>query len=224
MGIITVEKADHLFWLGRYAERVYELINVYSRGYDVLIDLEEGYYKKLCERLDIPNIYKSSEDFIQRYAYDSEDPNSIISNLNRAYDNALVMRDEIGTETMAYIQMAVYDLEAAALNKAPMIRLQKAIDNLFAFWGCVEDQIDNLQMRGIMQFGHRIERLDMGLRLNRERDDLRRCFNRMIIPLYDSALKYNEEALNELNEILFDDEKPIDNKAALRCLYRIMYV
>ena len=29
MGIISVEKSDHLFWLGRYVERVFTTLNTF---------------------------------------------------------------------------------------------------------------------------------------------------------------------------------------------------
>ena len=29
MGIISIEKADHLYWLGRYTERVYTILRVF---------------------------------------------------------------------------------------------------------------------------------------------------------------------------------------------------
>ena len=34
MGIISIEKADHLYWLGRYAERVYTTLRVFFHIYD----------------------------------------------------------------------------------------------------------------------------------------------------------------------------------------------
>ena len=37
----------------------------------------------------------------------SRNPDSIISNLNRAYDNAIVLRESIGSETLSYIQLSL---------------------------------------------------------------------------------------------------------------------
>ena len=91
MGIITIDKMDHLFWLGRYIERVNTTLKAYFDVFDKMIDMDENYYKKICSEIGIPNIYTSKTDFISRYAYDPTDPNSIISNLKRAYDNAIVM-------------------------------------------------------------------------------------------------------------------------------------
>ncbi len=222
MGIITVEKADHLYWLGRYSERVYTTLKLYCDGYDSMIDLDDNYYKKICELLDIPNIYSSKEDFITRYGYDKGDPNSILSNLLRAYDNAIVMRDEIGTETLAYIQMAVYGLEAAAASHAPMMRIQKVVDNLLAFWGCVDDQIDGRCVRGVMKFGKRVERLDLYLRFRRGQSELHRGYMRLVPRAKESGMPYNVEALEKLKGII--DAPVVDYDAALVQLGQILNV
>ena len=38
MGPVTLSKQNRLFWLGRYAERVYTTIQVLMQDYDSLID------------------------------------------------------------------------------------------------------------------------------------------------------------------------------------------
>ena len=113
MGIISLEQTDGLYWLGRYSERVYTTIRLYSRSYDRMLDENAGGYEEFCRDLDIPNIYQSSEDFKTRYPFDKEDPNSIMSNLLRAYDNAIVLRETIGSETLSYIQLAIYEMNKA---------------------------------------------------------------------------------------------------------------
>ena len=96
MGIISVEQTDHLYWLGRYTERVYTTIRVYSRSFDTMIDEVTDSYQKWCQLVDIPDIYGSKDVFRKKYPFDAENPDSIISNLNRAYDNAIVLRESIG--------------------------------------------------------------------------------------------------------------------------------
>ena len=222
MGTITLEKADHLYWLGRYAERVYTTLKLYCDGYDSMIDMDDHYHEKLCELLDIPDIYASKEDFISRYGYDRSDPNSIISNLIRAYDNAVVMRDEIGTETLAYIQMALYSLESAAVSAAPMMKIQKVVDNLLAFWGCVDDQIDSYCIRSVMKFGKRVERLDLYLRFRRSPSEIRRNYRRMLPRARESGMACSEAAMRELKRLIEAPE--IDYDAALQQLCRILDV
>ena len=44
MGIISMEKVDHLYWLGRYTERVYTTLRVFFHIYDKMIEQPEGLY------------------------------------------------------------------------------------------------------------------------------------------------------------------------------------
>lgn len=67
--IVKVEKVDYLLWLGRYMERTYTTINLFKKDYDEMIDHLDDSYKDFCIRLQIPNIYTSKEDFIERYAF-----------------------------------------------------------------------------------------------------------------------------------------------------------
>lgn len=80
-----------------------------------------------------------SENFIQRYCFDADDMNSIYSNLMCAYDNGITLRESIGSETLSYIQLAVYELNKARVSQSPLIELQKVMDNILAFWGIADD-------------------------------------------------------------------------------------
>ena len=191
MGIISVEQADHLFWLGRYTERVYSTLRIFSRRFDILIDGVEDSYAEFCKSIDIPNIYADKADFIKNYPFDANNPDSIISNLNRAYDNAITLRESIGSEALAFIQLAIYEMNKAAVSKSPMIELQKVTDNLLAFYGTVDDQIDSENIRNIIKAGKRIERIDIYARLGVNRSELQREINRMIPRVERSGLDYD---------------------------------
>lgn len=117
MGIISVEHTNQLFWLGRYSERVYTTLNIFADRFDSMIDLDTDKYEEFCLLQEIPNIYTSKEDFASRYCFDERDPNSVYSNLIRAYDNAIVLREEIGSLTLSYIQLAVYGTVAFVHNE-----------------------------------------------------------------------------------------------------------
>lgn len=99
---------------------------------------------------DEPLVWKSG---LTRF---SRNPDSIFSNLNRAYDNAIVLREEIGSEALSYIQLAIYDMNKASVSKAPLIHFQSVIDNLLAFWGIADDKIDSEQTRNIIKTGNRL--------------------------------------------------------------------
>ncbi len=202
MGIISLEQADRLYWLGRYTERVYTTLNIFEKSFDELIDGIADSYGEFCKSIDIPNIYESKADFVKRYPFDPSNTDSIISNLNRAYDNAIVLRESIGSEALSFIQLALYEMNKAANSKAPVIELQKVNDNLLAFYGIVDDQIDSENIRNIIKAGKRIERIDIYARLGSEKKELKREINRMIPRVERSGLKYDMNKLNEIKELI----------------------
>ena len=202
MGIISVEQVDHLYWLGRYTERVYTTLKIYSESFDRMIDESEDSYQKYCDSLDIPNIYESKEDFLKRYPFDISVPDSIISNLNRAYDNAIVLRETIGSEALSYIQLSIYAMNNAARSSSPLIELQQVTDDLLSFWGIVDDQIDGEQIRNIIKAGKRIERIDLYARLELDRRRLEREVHRMVPRVLRSGMKYDEAALSRVSTLI----------------------
>lgn len=202
MGIFSVEQTDRLFWLGRYSERVYTTLRLYSESFDRLIDMDSYDYAEFCRRLDIPDVYGSKEKFKESYPFDEEDTNSILSNLLRAYDNAIVLREEIGSETLSYIQLAIYDMQKARISRAPLIEMQSVIDNLLAFWGIADDIIDSEQTRNIIKAGKRVERVDLFGRLQLPAANITREVHRLIPRIERSGIRYHEEGLERLKNLV----------------------
>ena len=205
MGIISIDQVDHLYWLGRYTERVYTTLMIFAKNFDLMIDADNGIYQNFCVSLDIPDIYQSKEDFIRRYAFDDSVPDSIISNLNRAYDNAIVLRETIGSDALSYVQLSIYAMNNAAKSNSPLIELQQVMDDLLSFWGIVDDQIDADQIRNIIKAGKRIERIDLYARLEIERSRLEREVCRMIPRVLRSGMKYNENSLNAVSSLILEE-------------------
>lgn len=201
MGIISVEQASRLYWLGRYTERAYTTIRMFFNSYDRMIDEERESYTAFCNSIDIPDIYQSKEDFLKRYPFDAENPDSIISNLNRAYDNAIVLRESISTEALSYIQLAIYEMNKAAKSSAPLFELQRVLDDILAFWGIIDDRIDSEETRNIIKAGKRIERIDLYARLGAGKTEIRREVHRMIPRVTKSGLPYQEDKFKNVIEL-----------------------
>ncbi|MBR2177112.1 MAG: alpha-E domain-containing protein [Clostridia bacterium] len=206
MGIITIDKSDHLFWLGRYTERVHTTLKYFLKTADLMIDSDPDSYAVFCKKIGIADIYGSSESFRKKYPFDESDSNSIISSLHRAYDNAIVMRDYIGTETMAYIQLAIDDIKNAEKSNSTIAALILVIDHILAFWGCVNDMIDDEQIRNIIKLGQGIERLDLYLSLDSSAYDIKRAYKRMKGFLKKSGLRYDESILYTIDNMLSESE------------------
>ncbi len=222
MGIKSVVNADRLYWLGRYSERVYTTLKLFARSFDQLIEQVGGDHAAFCASLDIPNIYTDGDDFIARYAFDPENPNSIISNLNRAYDNAIELREEIGSETLAYIQLAVYGMNRARNSDAPLIEFQKVSDDILAFWGIVDDQIDDENTRNIIKVGKRVERLDLYARLRMDRVAMDREVCRLAGRIDRCDLRYRRESISNLRALMRAEQ--LDYAAIIRETERILEV
>ena len=202
MGIISVDRADRLFWLGRYTERVYTTIRLYSDSFDELIDGIADNYVDFCKMIDIPDVYGSKEVFEEKYPFDEMNTDSIMSYLVRAYDNAIELRDEIGSEVLSYIQLAIYAMNKAKISNAPLIELQYVIDNLLAFWGIVDDDIDSEMTRNMIKVGRRIERIDLYGRLHHTQKELIRQVARLIPRVERSGLAYDRDNLMLLKTIV----------------------
>ncbi len=162
---ISADQADRLFWLGRYVERVYSTLRVFNRALDRMLDQNGSDYVEFCRRLSISCPYDGPEDFVRRYLFDASNPDSIASSLSHAYDNAIVMRNFITTETMAYIQLALDSLEAGGAAESAFLETQRISDFLLAFWGSVDDRVASLERRDLLKTGKYAERLDLMLRL-----------------------------------------------------------
>lgn len=212
MGSISLEKINGLYWMGRYTERVFTTLQVFNKIYDRMIDQDDFAYDEFCHRLTIPNIYTSKEDFIKRYLFDESNPDSLLANMYRAYDNAIIHREDISSEVLAYIHMALDVLKSSKDSLTPLWSLQPLTDDLFAFWGSVEDYVEE-EVRDIMKVGKMVERLDLYLRLDMEYPLVEREFCRLRARVNKLHVEYNKAALEQLSEI-------IDKREALNGPYQ----
>ena len=61
--IISASKANQLYWLGRYQERVYMTLHLMRKCYDQMIDGNPESYHTLREMLDPMHNYPNNEEF-----------------------------------------------------------------------------------------------------------------------------------------------------------------
>lgn len=202
MGIISLDKLDHLYWLGRYTERVYTTLRKFYKIYDSMIEAPEGAYRTYCERLNIPDVYGSNEAFVKKYLYDKDNPDSLYANMSRAYDNAIVLREELRSNVLAYVQMALDVFEMDMRTESPLLELQDVADYILAFWGCAEDYVDNEDCRNIMKCGKLVERLDLYIRLEYHTEDIEREFSKLLYRIHKTPMYYHIENLDKLTDII----------------------
>lgn len=206
MGVISLDRADSLFWLGRYTERVFTTVKVFFDYYDRMIDQNEGAYQKFCMKLSIPDIYGSRENFVKNYILDESNPDSIISNMKRAYDNAIVSRDDVSTESMAYLELCLQAIRKEKGSPAPLLELQSVIDDIYAFWGSIDDCILDEENRNIVKCGRYVERMDLYLRLDYGWASIDKEFAKFANRLERVRIGYNKEKFQLLSALVSQKE------------------
>jgi len=208
MGIVSMNNASRLYWLGRYTERVYTGLKRVKEIYDASVDGREADFAAYCRRLGIPCSYENTGDFCKRYFFDTSNPNSLAASLVYAYDNAIVLRETLTTDTLSYILMSLSAMEKAAGSENPGVELQWVLDDIMAFRGSCEENIDDEDVRAMLKLGASIERVDLYLRLGAGDELLRREFGRLFNRLYKTRLAPDKARLDLLVDSLLDSSKP----------------
>jgi uncharacterized alpha-E superfamily protein len=168
MGIISVEHRGNLYWLGRYAERVYTTLQSFFDHYDITLGKDKNSYQNFLEKLEVEDRYGDYQGFIRGFQFDKADQNSISSAFHNAYDNALVIRNSIGSEALAYIQLAMDVFHSTRDTKNLRLALIPVMDYLLAFWGSIDDKLSDGEARTIIKGGKLVERLDLYFRFEYE--------------------------------------------------------
>ena len=159
--LISATKANSLYWLGRYEERVYITLHLLRKCYDKMIDGELEEYSIFWTRLDANGIYQSSEEFTFGMMYDEDNIASV----------------------MAALEMSVALMkECRERREMNVTALQSIIDWSLAFWGSAEQRLRNHKALYIMMIGRNVENLDMLLRFDYP-------YERVVLA-YDSLKRY----------------------------------
>lgn len=226
MGTISIEHGDKLFWLGRYTERVFSTLKAIKKVYDKMMDGNQEQYKDYLECFGIPDIYGDMYTFMKSFLFDINNSNSVAFSLERAYDNGIVLREEISTEALSFLQMAKDILVKAETSNRVLFDLLPLEDILFGFWGCIDDYIYDEEAKNIIMCGKYIERLDLYFRMNYplylinpEFDRLCECLRK--VPK-DTPYRYNTTQLSVLVEATgMGDEYAKHLDKILSCLSRL---
>ena len=201
--VISATKANSFFWLGRYEERVYITLHLLRKCYDKMIDGELEDYWPIWQKLDTAGIYQTNEEFTLGIMYDNMNPSTVMAAQTKAMDNAILLREDILSETLSYLEMSLALLkECRDKQEKNVTCLQPVIDWSLAFWGSAEQRLRNHKALYLMLTGRNIENLDMLLRFDYD-------FERIALA-YDSAKRYfkqlpgliDETVEGELNNLI----------------------
>ena len=222
MGAISLEKSQQMYWLGRYAERVFTTLQAYTILFDETVDERQVLYDKFCQTLGIPDVYGSQAVFFENFLFDGTNPTSVASSLDRVFDNAVVLRDEISSESLSYIHMAMEQLQEARTSKERLLDLQIIQDYLYAFWGSVDDRANSEMCRNLMKCGRYVERMDLYVRLHFSYAEVERSYYKLRSRIGKAGLPYQEKNLDCVGECIVSEEILDANRLkVLNCLTQL---
>lgn len=202
MGIITLSKVDSLWWLGRYTERVFTTLKTFFPYYDTCLDHEPERFRVFSDALDLNADMTDFDSFLYDFLYSKANVNSVCSSMNAAFDNAVMLRPEIGTDTLAYIELALNELRDSKASAEGRLDKQRAVgDHLLTFWGALEDGGSNPDVKAFVMAGKYVERIDLYSRFKKPETAfnapvVRLNFNLGILP--DRARGFVAEAIGSV--------------------------
>lgn len=165
--IISAMNANRLYWLGRYEERVYMTLHLLRKCYDKMIDGVPSDYTTFWKKLDASNSYTTNEDFTYGMMYDDQNPSSVLSAQTYAMDNAMMLRENITSETLSYLEMSLAKIKSCKADKLMNVSdLQQVTDWSLAFWGSADQRILNAKVLTLMHIGRTVEYIDMLIRFD----------------------------------------------------------
>ena len=218
---VSSAKANRLYWLGRYAERVYLTLHMLRKHFDLMIDEDQDAYISFCTEMGIENKYRSADDFTKRYLFDTSNPESVINMLERVKDNAMMLREEIMTETLCYIELSIAHMNKPEVQNRGIEGLQRITDYILAFWGSIDERIVDNQIRHSIKFGKYLESLDLHIRFDYPFSRVNGIFNRMLDSIEKECYICDEMTLLTLKQHFnVDDYKNIGVLQLINSLFR----
>lgn len=203
---IPANKANRLYWLGRYTERVYISLHLLRRYYDRMIDGQPKDYEGFHQRLDFGNPYPDTESLRLGYMYDGNNPASLLAELVAANDNAIVLREEIKSETLSYVQLSLCLIQKAAERKETNItNLQPITDYLLAFWGSIDERVFDDCIRRLLKMGKLVENIDLHIRFDYPFHRIKEAYEELKKQLENKESMYDLSLIEQIDTCL-DEE------------------
>lgn len=217
MGVISVEHSERLFWLGRYTERVFTILKALEKQYDSMIDENPQLYTEFLCNFGLEDTYGNMQNFVSSFLFDKNNPNSVAFSLEKAYDNGIVLRENISSKTLSFLQLAKDTLNNAGKSqKGLLFSLLPLEDSLYSFWGCVNEYVYDNEVITLLMCGKYVERLDLYLRMKYDSDSINIEFERLCEYLKkvpeNTPYRFNERYLSKLAELIKMQESYIDKR------------
>ncbi len=214
--VITADKANRLFWLGRYAERVYISLHLLRRYYDRVLDGDMSalteYYKHLG--LECWTASEGNDEFHISQLYDKNNICSIATSIDLTNDNGIILRRDITSESLSYIQMSKVLLEECAKRQETNItQLQQITDYMLAFFGSIEERVFDKRIRKFLKVGKLVENLDLHIRFEYPLFRIEEVYLKLKSNLQSVGADVDHYAIEQLDILFTEDHYTVADAA-----------
>lgn len=168
--------ADSCFWLSRYLERAESMARIIDVNIQLGLDTQDGpessdrLWRPILETLADTNgffsLHKAVEaDSVMEFAtFERRNPNSIISCITHARENARTVREQISSEMWEQLNGVHLFLQEAAARESyqasPIGFFRSLVDRLHSFQGITDATMTHGEGWDFLQAGKFLERAD----------------------------------------------------------------
>jgi len=170
--------ADSIYWMGRYVERAENVARFIDVNLNLMLDAPSGADQQWQPLVNITGDHEafakrfgeaSQEKVIQFLTFDRENPNSILSCLRAARENARSVREIISSEMWLQLNQFFLTVNSAALNAHAhetshnFFTEVKSASHLFS--GVTDSTMTHGEAWHFCQLGRQLERADKTSRI-----------------------------------------------------------
>lgn len=171
--------ANSMYWLGRYLERVENYARFIDVNFNLMLDLPhdiEEQWKPLIKATGDYDAYvRKHKTFdknssIHFLAFDYDNPNSLISSITFARENARITRENLTKETWEKINLAYHFVKKGAekkvwLKEDPRDFFESVKSQILLLYGLADSTVARTEGWHFRQLGQLLERADKTARI-----------------------------------------------------------
>jgi uncharacterized alpha-E superfamily protein len=186
---VLARDADSTYWMARYVERAEHVARLLLVNGEVLIDVGDlstallhRHWQSVLQIMHCDDLPDSDGGLPQRITaymtFDQSNPNSLISCLTRARENARGIREVISSEMWEQLNTLYWTIRsnetANAFAEAPDLLYDQIISGSMLFQGLTDQTLGHDQRWFFAQLGKYFERISVTCRILRNKHDILR--------------------------------------------------
>lgn len=160
--------ADNLYWLSRYLERAEHLARLSSVYLDSFLDQNTqvgdprfDFFLRLVQADENAEQFDDRKKVFEWIVFDADNPDSIITAVNRARENARQIREQISSETWLEINQLYLKMKRPSKrqwNQQPQLYMQELIRDFYLIGGIIDATNSHDEGWHFLRLGSSMER------------------------------------------------------------------